>query len=84
MRLTMIETKTVAFSIVAIVGVMAVFAAAPFVVGHEAQAFIGSSRNGGFLPTQNDNSHGNDNNQASVGQKAYGNIPSENAQGNQN
>ena len=75
----MIQTKTVAFSIVAIVAVMAVFAATPFVVGHEAKAFFGR---GGFGFGQNDNSQGNNNNQASVGQKIWGNP--KNAQGNQN
>jgi len=53
MRQTMTRTKTVAFNIVAIVAVMAVFAATPFVVGHEAQAFFGR---GGFGVGQNDNS----------------------------
>jgi len=69
----MIQTKTVAFSIVAIVAVMAVFAATPFVVGHEAQAFFGR---GGFGRIGvNDNSQGNNNIQGGFG---------ENVQGNQN
>ena len=70
----MIQTKTVAFSIVAIVAVMAVFAATPFVVGHEAQAFFGRGGFGrGF--GGNDNSQGNNNIQGGFG---------ENVQGNQN
>jgi len=66
----MIQTKTVAFSIVAIVAVMAVFAAAPFVVSHEAQAF-GFGRGFGF--GGNDNSQGNNNIQCGFGGNVQGN-----------
>ena len=41
--------KTVAISAIAIAAVIAVFAATPFVVAHQAQAFGGWGHRGGFF-----------------------------------